>query len=45
LYSYVIQTRGGEDPVQVPCTDIWNDGPTRTLKGPDTIYTAEIRAW
>jgi gliding motility-associated-like protein len=44
LYSYVIQTRGGEDPVQVPCTDIWNDGNTKITKR-DTIYTAEIRAW
>lgn len=44
LYNYVIQTRGGEDPVQVPCTDIWNDGNTKVTKR-DTIFTAEIRAW
>jgi gliding motility-associated-like protein len=44
LYNYVVQTRGGEDPVQVPCTDIWNDGNTKITKR-DTIYTAEIRAW
>ncbi len=45
LYSYMVQTRGGEDPVQVPCTDIWNDGNSKLFKGPDTTYTAEIRAW
>ena len=44
LYNYVIQTRGGEDPIQVPCTDIWNNGNTKVTKR-DTIFTAEIRAW
>jgi plastocyanin len=44
LYNYVIQTRGGEGPVQVPCTDIWNDGNTKVTNR-DTIFTAEIRAW
>ena len=45
LYNYMVQNRGGEDPVQVPCTDIWNDGNTKLTQKPDTIYTAEIRAW
>ena len=44
LYNYMVQTRGGEDPVQVPCTDIWNDGNTKLIKK-DTIFTAEISAW
>jgi len=43
LYNYIVQTRGYENPVQTPCTNIWNDGDAVITSGPDTIYTAEIR--
>lgn len=44
IYNYFVQTRGGSDVYQVPCTDIWNDGKTYSGK-PDTVLTAEISDW
>lgn len=44
IYNYFVQTRGGEDVYQVPCTEIWNDG--KTFAGrPDTTVTAIISKW
>jgi gliding motility-associated-like protein len=43
LYSYIVQTRGYEDPVQTPCKNEWSDGNAIITDGPDTLYTAEIR--
>jgi gliding motility-associated-like protein len=45
LYNYMVQTRGVENPRQVPCSNEWTDGVTKTTKGPDTIFTAEIRKY
>ncbi|MBL7811724.1 MAG: gliding motility-associated C-terminal domain-containing protein [Bacteroidetes bacterium] len=45
IYNYWVVSRGGEDPVQVPCTDIWNDGNTKLTKKPDTLVTAIISKW
>lgn len=42
IYNYIVVTRGGEDPYQIPCTDVWDDGKTYKIEGPDTIITAEI---
>ncbi|MBS3914958.1 MAG: gliding motility-associated C-terminal domain-containing protein [Bacteroidetes bacterium] len=45
IYNYMVQTRGGENVYQVPCTDIWNDGKTYTTGIRDTIVTAIISKW
>ncbi len=43
LYNYMVQTRGEENPRQVPCSEDWADGVAKVYDGPDTIFTAEIR--
>lgn len=45
LYNYMIQTRGLENPRQVPCSEDWSDGVAKNYKGPDTIFTSEIRKY
>lgn len=45
VYHYMVQTRGGEDPKQLPNTNTWVDGSTKVLQGPDTILLAEVSKW
>lgn len=45
IYNYFVQTRGGSNVYQVPCTEIWNDGQTFTTGKKDTIITAIISKW
>ena len=45
IYNYLIQTRGGDDPYQLACSNVWNDGITKISDGPDTLITAKIWGW
>ncbi|MCC7299093.1 MAG: hypothetical protein IT244_12230, partial [Bacteroidia bacterium] len=41
-YNYIVVTRGGQDPVQIPGTNYWKNGNPKIYRKPDTIVTARI---
>lgn len=44
VYHYMVQTRGGEDPVQLTGTNTWVDGAPK-MYSTDTLLLAEISKW
>ncbi len=45
IYNLMVQTRGGANVKQKPCSNIWEDGFNYISKKPDTIVTAIISKW
>ncbi len=45
IYNIMVQTRGGTNIQQRPCSQIWDDGIALKQNKPDTLVTAIISKW